>query len=853
MGIGDYGVKPLNGAWVAFMNTSSGYQGTDHIVNVSAANGGNTAISIQLNVPYVLTGVHIGNDPNIPYAARTPVVYWVQDIAEINTTTRVIQFVDNIMNFTDGGVAVTGCNGKGGYVSHHDTYVYWAPNGLPGNDRVLTYPTNISLRMTSSNQTNGVTISLAYSDALSGGWQTYDNFTILWSHSPGWQNTGFVVNGGNVTPEGWVFNYSTRQWVENISSTNYYDAELTYGGNYNANDTTNRAGTDMIFELDSFNGYNFEAVPYAWNFGEDTAEDVDLLTEGLGDTQSGAPVGLLSGTTSTTFGPLYSLGQSQYAYLNATTSLTGGGTLLVNGAPIQYAHNQVNLLLATGSYKLVLEEHNVTRLSRNVTLGETGLSISFPAPSLGVLPGAQVAGGALTLTGSNLASNALIPISIQYFGNNLTQTTCRSNSAGNFTNCRVTLGPIPGGMRQVVATFGGITVTSPVQVESAITLDNVTSYIPAGYLPSDITVNGTGFAPLSQIVFTFDGSGVYSSCLTNSVGSFPGNSWAPCTFQIPWDSDGFKAVKASDGVRTANATYLIDGCWVCVVASTEVGLQPTGLVVDTDTDQVFVSNYLAGTVSVINAATNNIVATIPVGLGPMGMTYDSCKGYIYVTDYLGASVTVISAANDMAVTTVGVGLGPDAAAFDSTNCQTFVSNSMGGSVSVIGDADNEVIHTIPVGNGPDGISYVSGLSDMFVANYGDGTVSVITDSTDIVVGTIVVGSGPVGVAYDPEMSLVYVCNSQGGTISEIALTGGFSVTTIQVGGGPYGIVYDAALDYMFVSETTNGTIAVIEDSSGQLLGGVPTGSGAGGIGYDSTNGMVYVASEGQGTVLVLTT
>src|SRR5579859_5167197 len=53
-----------------------------------------------------------------------------------------------------------------------------------------------------------------------------------------------------------------------------------------------------------------------------------------------------------------------------------------------------------------------------------------------------------------------------------------------------------------------------------------------------------------------------------------------------------------------------------------------------------------------------VVATVRVGSGPAGVAYDPAKGEVFVTDLLNKTVSVVSDATNAVVATVSVGRNP---------------------------------------------------------------------------------------------------------------------------------------------------------------------------------------------------
>ena len=118
-----------------------------------------------------------------------------------------------------------------------------------------------------------------------------------------------------------------------------------------------------------------------------------------------------------------------------------------------------------------------------------------------------------------------------------------------------------------------------------------------------------------------------------------------------------------------------------------VGNGPHAVAVDPDTRTVYVTNYLANTVSVIDEATMTVTRTIPVGFNPDGVAVDPAARTVYVANFLGNSVSVIDEVTSTVTATIPVGSNPDGVAVDPAAHTAYVPNFFGNSVSVISRCD----------------------------------------------------------------------------------------------------------------------------------------------------------------------
>src|SRR5215470_10591626 len=91
---------------------------------------------------------------------------------------------------------------------------------------------------------------------------------------------------------------------------------------------------------------------------------------------------------------------------------------------------------------------------------------------------------------------------------------------------------------------------------------------------------------------------------------------------------------------------------ICVKSTVAVGRGPFGAAVNPRTNTIYVTNSHAGTVSVINGATNTVVATIPVGNNPLGAGVDPATNTIYVSNGFSSRVSVISGQTNTVVATI---------------------------------------------------------------------------------------------------------------------------------------------------------------------------------------------------------
>lgn len=295
-----------------------------------------------------------------------------------------------------------------------------------------------------------------------------------------------------------------------------------------------------------------------------------------------------------------------------------------------------------------------------------------------------------------------------------------------------------------------------------------------------------------------------------------------------------------------------------------IGAGGMGVAVDPVTNRVFVSNYHADTISIIDGVTDTVVATIPVGdRGPSSIAVDSDSGRIFVGNMDIPSISVIDGGSDSLIETIPLALpfpAGVAIALNPVTDRIYVTNLLYGTVSAVDANTGAVIATIDVGQGPVGVDVDPIAGRVYVANAISDSVSVIDAGTNTVISTIDVGSGlnPMALVVNPLRGRVYTANvdinaQETGSVSIIDTATGQVTATIPAtsnqpgGGNGHGLWVDPATDLVYVTDTpsTNpGFLHIISGETASLLWSLDLDPLAEGVTFNPTNMRTYVAHGG---------
>ena len=156
----------------------------------------------------------------------------------------------------------------------------------------------------------------------------------------------------------------------------------------------------------------------------------------------------------------------------------------------------------------------------------------------------------------------------------------------------------------------------------------------------------------------------------------------------------------------AGAVYRVDTRTMRVTGHVAVGGLPVDVKLSPDGTLFYVANQgpHAG-VTMISARTLRIVGFIPTGYGAHGLAISRNTRELYVSNRLAGTISVIRFARRRLVATWHVGGSPDMLQVSPDGTRLWTSNRYNGTVSVIDTHSGRVIHTIVVGSSPHGLTY----------------------------------------------------------------------------------------------------------------------------------------------------
>lgn len=335
MGITDFGIGP-NGVPYCYNTTS--FRGTISLSDLNVTNNGlrgnSSCLGFQLNVVlYFKSGCNTYS-------------FWVQNAVKINTMNHAMTFIDNIWNFTGSiyNMPSDTVLGNGGVINGFlaSFYAFEAPVSVEINtSSSLTLQTNVTTCK------GGVPeLDLMYN--LGNGFVTYDQPIFVFTSEV--NNPVFRVDGSQYA----------------ISNQTFYDASLIMGGPC-AGDDIYVHSANISMQLQYWNGWNYQYISNAYNFGANTAEGSSNVIASSYENLNSDFLGSKMVQGNGSLGQIYNSANLSFLHLRVPFQR---GSMELNSKFFNFTMGQLNVTLPyiTGLQHLKIMNQNKIVYAANISL-----------------------------------------------------------------------------------------------------------------------------------------------------------------------------------------------------------------------------------------------------------------------------------------------------------------------------------------------------------------------------------------------------------------------------------------------------------------------------------------------------
>lgn len=195
--------------------------------------------------------------------------------------------------------------------------------------------------------------------------------------------------------------------------------------------------------------------------------------------------------------------------------------------------------LAKGSYDVEVEDEDDNSATAEFTIGAATVSLSSTT---------GYAGDTITISGQGFKASSAITIT--FGGDTNAVTTATSDASGKFS-ASFTVPVRTIGIYKVKASDGTNTISADFSVSMGATITPTTSAALPGYIGTEITISGLGFAAGKTVTVTYDGTQA-ATAVVGTDGTFK------AIFKAPASSGGEHTIIATDGTNTEQFSFFME-------------------------------------------------------------------------------------------------------------------------------------------------------------------------------------------------------------------------------------------------------------------------------------------------------
>jgi YVTN family beta-propeller protein len=243
------------------------------------------------------------------------------------------------------------------------------------------------------------------------------------------------------------------------------------------------------------------------------------------------------------------------------------------------------------------------------------------------------------------------------------------------------------------------------------------------------------------------------------------------------------------------------------------GETPHSVAVSPDGRHIYVTNFLPGTVSIIDVNFEKIVATIEVTRGPYGVAArpDGIGLYVASPGAQHLDLVILPGAGtpmDVDIHT-GFSSAPYGIAISQDGSPIYAAAALDDEILVIdsltkqiGTLDGSMDFPVGIALSPDG-------ERLYASSFFDAAVKVIDLSRATVVHQLSVAMNPYGLAVSKDGDRLYVTHFPDGNVSVVDLASNAAVATISVEDGPRGVALSPDGRHLYVTNFLADCVSVI--------------------------------------------
>ncbi len=290
-------------------------------------------------------------------------------------------------------------------------------------------------------------------------------------------------------------------------------------------------------------------------------------------------------------------------------------------------------------------------------------------------------------------------------------------------------------------------------------------------------------------------------------------------FLLGFDSTDNKMYVSYQGAEQ-DSLAIIDGATHATIKRMEMP-GATMPVWDPLSNRLYVSCQYDARVAVLDCATDSLLAYIPVGACPMKMYINTLRRKLYVLNYDAGSVSIVNMLTNQVIKTVVVGGNPNAGYY-SRSADKFFTGGPNGQCVVVGGLSDTIVARIAM-PGTEGVLSATGNEQAGVVFTGmvggnTGYLYVVDAASDSVICAYNLGhEAPWVMSHSPASGLLY-CGTAGSVDGVLVLAGDGSriLKHLPVGNYPFAFAFANPHRRLYVGYLSTPYVYVLMDTPGGI-------------------------------------
>lgn len=235
-----------------------------------------------------------------------------------------------------------------------------------------------------------------------------------------------------------------------------------------------------------------------------------------------------------------------------------------------------------------------------------------------------------------------------------------------------------------------------------------------------------------------------------------------------------------------------------------------------------------------------------VGDFPRDVDFDPILNNLYVSNYDSGSISVIDSVNMIVKDTISINGGnsnPTQIVVDSNRHLVFVSDKISGVLTIIDGINGEIIDSMDIGDSLWDLDINTKNGKLYVSDLLKNEIIIVDTETLEIIKSIPVSQSPWAVTVNQTTDMVYVASGTSEILYVIDGNTDNLIYEINLGVKAWGLSINEKSNVLYVTSWDSNSILVVDLQSNNIVYKIPIDSGAWMMSTNQNNGVTIISNE----------